>query len=102
MQEHPLPDGNVRSSPCFLRYGDNHKGTRVPFGALVDVLPYSAINDKERSQMSPRTVTGFLLGDYENVHGLTMDYVVIPRTLLTDATCPPNERHLDTYTTTHW
>ena len=80
-----------KPSPYFKRYGEHFKGERIPFGAYIEYLPASANHDIYKAVMAPRICPGVFIGYFENCHGLTEDYVVLPLADLTDAKHDPND-----------
>ena len=69
--------GTLISSPYFQRYETPYTGLRVPFGAYIEFLPSSRIAAEATSKMAPKTIPGIFIGYYENVRGMTQDYIVI-------------------------
>ena len=84
-------DGTHSSPPYAVRFGEDFKSERVPFGALIEFLPSTrhTATEQDGSKMGPRTVPGIFIGYYENSQGLTSDYCVIPLSLLADAKANP-------------
>ena len=64
----------------------------MPFGALIGFLPSSHIQKETTSKIAPNTIPGIFIGYYEDINGLSKDYVVISLALLGDVKAYPNDR----------
>ena len=84
--------GNVVASSYCQRCQINVDSIRVPFGALIEFLPSSPIQKETTSKIAPNTIPGTFIGYYEDIHGLSKDYVVISFAFLGDAKAYPNDR----------
>ena len=77
----------------FQRYQRNVESIRVPFGALIEFLPASHIQTETTSKMAPNTIPGIFICYYEDINGLSKNYVVISLALLGDAKAYPKDRN---------
>ena len=66
-------------------------GSEFLFGAYVEFLPSSRFAAEATPKMAPKTIPGIFIGYYENVHGMTKDYIVISLALLHEAKCYLND-----------
>ena len=61
---------------------------------LVPVLNFFLLVALQQSlpqKAAPKTIPVILIEYYENVHGMTKDYIVISLVLLHEAKCSPND-----------
>ena len=92
IQDHYNKYGNVVASSYFQRYQKHFDSILVPFGALLEFLPSSHIQKETTSKMAPNTIPRISIGYYEDINGLSKDYVVISLAFLGDAKGYPNDR----------
>ena len=82
--------GTLISSPYFQSYEVHYTDSEFVLVPML-IFPFRRIAAESTPKMVLKTIPGIFFGYYQNVHGMTKDYIVISLALLHEAECYPND-----------